>query len=127
MRASLGACKTATLETEWYPIGGPRLFPARTSVSRFVGFSHYSRPDLKALIPDSDIWLSTKLAKARALAPDCLPAGKIAQASTGGNDQSTSTALTVLAFNSRANIHSDAIARPRSASTHSRTPTAVLR
>jgi hypothetical protein len=35
--------------------------------------------------------------------------------------------LTVLAFNSGANIHSDAMARPRSASTHPRTPTVSFR
>ena len=36
-----------------------------------------------------------KLAKARALALACRPVGKIAHASTGGNDQSARTALTV--------------------------------
>src|SRR5262252_10431668 len=74
-----------------------------------------------------NIWLCIKLAKVRALALVCRPAGKIAHASTGGNDQSVSTAWTVLAFNSGANIHSDAMARPRSASTHDRAPTVVSR
>jgi hypothetical protein len=48
-----------------------------------------------------------KLAKARALALTCRPVGKIAHASTGGNDQSARTALTVLSLNSGANIHSE--------------------
>src|ERR1700751_4017561 len=68
-----------------------------------------------------------KLAKARALALACRPVGKIAHASTGGNDQFARTALTVLSLNSSANIHSDAMAIPRPASTHFRTPTVVFR
>src|SRR5262249_31195264 len=68
-----------------------------------------------------------KLAKVRALALVCRPAGKSAHASTNGNDQSARTALTVLSLNSGANIHSDAMATPRSASTHFRTPTVVFR
>src|SRR5215471_16207274 len=68
-----------------------------------------------------------KLAKARALALACRPVGKIAHKSTGGNNQSVSTAWTAPDFNSGANIHSDAMATPRSASTHDRTPTVVFR
>jgi len=63
---------------------------------RFVGC--YSRTE--GIFPPIDIWLSMKLAKARALALACRPVGKIAHASTGGNDQSTSTGLTILVFNS---------------------------
>src|ERR1700756_5130993 len=83
---------------------------------------NFRRPSAAGSDQGLNIWLSIKLAKVWALALVCRPAGKIAHASTGGNDQSVSTVLTVLAFNSGANIHSDATVRPRSASMHSRTP-----
>src|SRR5207302_10562231 len=49
----------------------------------------YSRPDPRALNPAIDIWLSTKLAKARAFALACRPVGKTAHRSTVGSDQSS--------------------------------------
>jgi hypothetical protein len=62
-----------------------------------------------------DIRLSTKLAKARALALACRPVGNTAHRSTGGNKQSASTASTAPDFSSGANCHSEVIAKPRPA------------
>src|SRR5215831_1578835 len=63
---------------------------------------------------------SMKLAKARALALTCRPAGKTVQRSIGGNDQSSSTDFTAPDLSSGANIQSEAIARPSPARQRSR-------
>src|ERR1700730_18262925 len=63
----------------------------------------YSRPDPRALNPAIDIWLPTKLAKARAFALACRPVGKTAHRSTVGSDQSSSTEMTAPDFSSGAN------------------------
>src|SRR6266403_2267566 len=86
----------------------------------------YSRPDPRALNPAIDIWLSTKLAKARAFALARRPVGKTAHRSTVGSDQSSSTDMTAPDFSSGANNHSEAIAKPRPASTPSRIPSPAL-
>src|SRR5437868_2456500 len=85
-----------------------------------------SRPDPKALNPLIDIWLSTKLAKARALALACRPVGNSAHRSTRGNTQSVSTIWTAPDFSSASNNHSEATAKPRPASTPSRIPSPAL-
>src|SRR5215469_5542719 len=98
------------------------------SVARWGAYSPHgcSRPDLEALNPLIDIWLSTKLAKALALALARLPVGNTAHRSTGGNNQPPSTASTVPDFSSGANNHSEATATPRPASTPSRIPSPAL-
>ena len=63
---------------------------------------------------------------ARAFALTRRPVGKTAHKSIDGNVHSCSTARTTPRSSSGANIHCDAIASPRSASTASRTPSAAV-
>jgi hypothetical protein len=63
---------------------------------------------------------------ARAFALARRPVGKTAHRSIDGGVHSCSTARTTPRSSSDANIHCDAIASPRSASTTSRTPSAAV-